>query len=319
MSRMLDCLVCGSCVVDLLTRPVKLDEPIGHGRLHTVGPIEVAAGGITSNAGATMARLGAKVGVLSYVGQDVWADVIRKLYRDEGIDDSTLTAHPTLPTSTTVVAIDEGGERSFFHCVGAPKVLDAAVFLDRLEVFSRCRYMLLGYYSLMPRLEADLPRVLERIREAGCRTALDAAGTGGGMRPLDSILPHLDTYIPSHAEACHQTGLGEAEDPRRIIEVYRKYCRDGLLGVKLGRQGVMLSPEAGQFLCVPAVPAPGPVVDTTGAGDSFLGGLIVGLSRGLGVEDAARLGTAAAACCVTSLGGSTGGRDYATTARLAGL
>ena len=64
---------------------------------------------------------------------------------------------------------------------------------------------------------------------------------------------------------------------------------------------------------------PGKVIDTTGAGDSFFAGLLAGMIRGLDIESAGRLGAAAAGCCVTSVGGSTGGRDYEFTARLAGI
>ncbi|MCE9590035.1 MAG: carbohydrate kinase family protein [Planctomycetes bacterium] len=317
MPPSIDCIVCGSCVVDLLCRPVPLDKPIGRGVLHQCDPILLAAGGITSNAGVTMARLGAKVSVFSYVGRDAWAPVVRNLYRSEGMDDSPLVEHASGATSTTVVLIEETGERSFYHCVGAPKLIDARAYLDRLDLFARSRMALIGYYSLMPNLERDLPEVLHRIRETGCKTALDAAGTGGSMKPLDKILPHLDVWVPSLNEAKHQTGL---DDPRKIIGVYRDCGAPGLLGVKLGgKRGVLLSPGPGQFIEVPSCEPPGPVVDTTGAGDCFYAGLLTGLLRGLSPYDAGRLGAAAAACCVTVLGGANGGRDYAFTAKLAGI
>src|SRR5690606_27092181 len=123
------------------------------------------------------------------------------------------------------------------------------------------------------------------------RTALDAAGRGGTMQPLDRILPNLDVYVPSLAEAQHQTGLS---DPQRMIEMYRDCGAPGLLGVKLGRQGVLLSPAAGEYIHVPVVQPPGEVIDTTGAGDSFYAGLLAGLLRGLSVEQAGRLGAATA-------------------------
>lgn len=317
MTPSLDCIVCGSCVVDLLCRPVRLDAAIGKGVLHHCEPIGLCGGGITSNAGVTLSRLGARVAAFSYVGKDAWAPVVRNLYRAEGIDDSAMAEHPTSATSTTIVLIDESGERSFYHCVGAPKLLDARAYLDRLDWFARSRMMLLGYYSLMPNLESDLPEVLHRIRETGCKTALDAAGTGGGMKPLDRILPHLDVWVPSLNEAKHQTKL---DDPRKIIEMYRGCGAPGLLGVKLGgKRGVLLSPKTDEFVEVPSCEPPGPVVDTTGAGDSFFAGLLAGLLRGLSVYDAGRLGAAAAACCVTVLGGSGGGRDYAFSSKLAGI
>ena len=65
--------------------------------------------------------------------------------------------------------------------------------------------------------------------------------------------------------------------------------------------------------------APGPVIDTTGAGDCFYAGLLSGLLREMTIEQAGRLGAAAGACCVTGLGATAGLRDFAETARLAGL
>ena len=314
-----DCIVCGSCVVDLLCRPVDLSKPIGAGVLHYADPVVLTGGGITLNSGVTMARLGAKVAIHSFVGDDAWAPVVRNLIRQEGIDDQLLTVHPTAATSTTVVAIDTSGERSFFHCVGAPQLLEAAALLDHLDIISRAKIFLLGYYSLMPNLEPDLPEVFRRIRGTGCKTALDAAGEGGSMQPLEQLLPHLDVYVPSLREACHQTGH---DDPQKIIAAYRRCVpggAPGLLGVKLGTDGVLLSPKADEFVHVDMIDAPGEVIDTTGAGDSFYAGLLTGLLRGMSVADSGKLGAAAAVYCVTVIGGSTGGRDYPTTAKLAGL
>lgn len=312
-----DCVVAGSCVVDLLCQPVALTKPIGAGVLHEVGAMGMTAGGITSNAGICLARLGMKVGVLSYVGDDEWGVVLRRLLVEGGVDDAMLAAHPTAPTSTTVVVIDESGERSFLHCVGAPKLIDAAVLRSQMDVLRRTRYLLLGYYSLLPNLEGELGEVLAEIRRGGCKTALDAAGNGGTMQPLEGILPELDVYVPSLAEARHQTGL---EDPRAIIERYRGCGGRGLLGVKLGgRNGVLLSPAEGEFVQIESCEPPGAVVDTTGAGDCFYAGLLAGLMRGMSLEEAGRVGAASAACCVTAIGGSAGCRGWEFTCGVAGL
>jgi sugar/nucleoside kinase (ribokinase family) len=309
-------VLCGSCVVDILVRPVPLDVPIRGGRLIETQPIEVTTGGIVSNAGIAMARLGMKVAAFSYTGNDDWASVIHRNLEREGLDCRSLTRHPTGATSTTVVLIDPSGERSFAHCVGAPRLMDKVLFLDHLDLFAQSRMALIGYYSLMPRLEPDLPEILAAIRDVGCRTALDAAGSGGTRQPLDRILPHLDVYVPSRAEGTHQTG---EQDPRRIIEVFRQCGAPGLLGVKLGDEGSLLSPAPDEFIEIACVPAPGPVVDTTGAGDSYYAGLLTGLLRGLSVEQSGRLAAATGAWCVTGYGATAGLRDMKETARLAGL
>ena len=66
----LDCVVCGSCVVDVLVRPVPLDEPIGAGKLIRTEPLELTTCGIVSNSGITRARLGRRVDAFTYVGKD---------------------------------------------------------------------------------------------------------------------------------------------------------------------------------------------------------------------------------------------------------
>jgi len=316
MDKTIDCIVCGTCTVDILVKPFPVEEPIGGGRLICVDPIEATTGGIVSNSGMTLVRLGMRVAAFSYLGEDAWASIVRAKYQAEGMDTSGLISHPTAPTSATAVLVDRSGERSFAHHPGAPTLMDRALFLDRLDLFARSRMALIGYYSLLPSLEADLPEVLARIRQTGCQTALDAAGDGGALEPLDRCLPHLDVYVPSFAEASRQTGQNE---PERIIEVFRRCGAEGLVGVKLGSRGALLSPRPGELVAIDAVPPPGPVLDTTGAGDAFYAGLVCGLLRGMDAHDAGRLAAAAGACCITGLGASAGLRDFEQTAKLAGV
>jgi sugar/nucleoside kinase (ribokinase family) len=316
MDKTFDCVVVGSCVVDVLARPVPLTTAIGGGRLIESDPLVLTTGGIVSNSGITLARLGMRVAAFTYVGDDAWADVIRQRYAAEGVDTSALVTRKDGATSTTAVLIDPSGERTFVHCVGAPRLLDKQAILSRLDLFAKSRAVLFGYYPLMTRLQPDFPEVLTAIRETGCLTALDAAGDGGTMDPLAKMLPHIDFYLPSEAEAQHQTGR---TDPRAIIAAFRDAGAKGWLGIKLGSKGALLSPTPGEFVDVPAVQAPGPVVDTTGAGDCFYGGVLAGVLRGLSPAQAGRLGAAAGACCVTGLGATTAVRGYDETAQLAGL
>jgi sugar/nucleoside kinase (ribokinase family) len=316
MKKDIDCVLCGSCVADLLVRPVPLETAIGGGKLFAVDPVQLVTGGISCNAGIAMARLGMKAAMFTYVGRDDWGPQIRRRLETEGVDCTMLLEHPTAPTSTTVALIDPGGERSFAHCVGAPKLLNRGLMLEHLDFFARSRLFLLGYYSLMPNLEADLPEIFAAIRQTGCQTALDAAGSGGGMQPLDRILPHLDVYVPSYAEGQHQTGRSE---PRAIIDAFRQCGASGLLGVKLGSKGALLSPAAGQYIDIPCVPPPGPVVDTTGAGDCFYAGLLTGLLRGFDVRQAGLLAAATGACCVAGMGATAGIRNFTETAKMAGV
>ena len=244
MTKDFDCVLCGSCVADLLVRPVPLETPIGGGKSapRRADPSDHRRHRLQLRHRHGPARHESRR--LQLRRQRRLGRVIRRRLESEGVDCSGLLTHPTAATSTTAVLIDPSGERSFAHCVGAPKLMDKALFLEHLDLFARSRMMLVGYYSLMPNLEGDLPEVLAAIRKTGCQTALDAAGDGGTMQPLDRILPHVDVYVPSHNEATHQTGH---DDPRKIIDAYRSCGAPGLLGVKLGTKGALLSPAAGQY------------------------------------------------------------------------
>jgi sugar/nucleoside kinase (ribokinase family) len=311
-----DAILCGSCVLDILLRPVPLEEPIGHDQLVRVDPIRVCPGGFVSNAGIAMARLGMRVAALTYVGDDEWGPILRSKYAEEGVDTRYLQVLPDTNSSTTAVTIDAEGRRSFIHCAGAPKRIDQQLLLGHLDLFAQSRAMLIGYYPLFPNLLDDLAEVLAAVRGTGCLTAMDAAGGGGSMQPLGSILPHVDVYVPSLQEAAQQTGLVE---PEAIIRTYRDCGAPGLLGVKLGARGAVLSPRAGEIIQIPPVPPPGEVVDTTGAGDTFYAGLVTGLLNGLSPHDAGRLAAATGACCVAGMGGTAAVRSFEETARMAGL
>ena len=316
MNHSSDCIVCGTCVADMLVRPVPLDTAVGGGRLFHVDPIAATVGGIVCNTGTAMRRLGASVAAAAIVGDDLWGDLIRARLTSERIDISGIEAVPDGATSTTAVLIDAGGERSFAHHIGVAGRLDAAFIRRHLARFARSRIAVLGYVGLLPALEPTLADIVAEIRATGCHVAVETGGSGGSLMDVAAALPHLDLFVPSLDEARRQTGLAS---PREIIDCYRSHGASGILGVKCGSDGSLISPSPGVIVEVPCVPAPGPVIDTTGAGDAFLAGLVVGLLRDMPVAHAGLLAAATAACCVTAAGATTGLRNLEETLRLAGI
>jgi sugar/nucleoside kinase (ribokinase family) len=305
-----DCLVCGTCVADVLVRPVPLATPIGGGRLFQVDPIEATTGGIVCNTGIALRRLGMTVAAASLVGDDPWGALVRSRLEAEGICTRALDRHPTLATSSTAVLIAKDGERSFAHHVGAPHAIDLAFVRRQAMHFARARVVVLGYFGLLPGLEPALAEAIALVKADGARVAVETGGSGGTLAELVPALPYIDLYVPSLDEAVHQTGLA---NPRDIIACYRDHGAAGLVGVKRGSLGTLLSPAAGEFVDIPCIPAPGPVADTTGAGDSFLAGLLAGTLRGMPPRDAGMLGAATAACCVTGIGATAGLRSFEET------
>ncbi|MGI9177870.1 MAG: carbohydrate kinase family protein [Pirellulales bacterium] len=316
MNDSTDCIVCGTCVADILVRPVPLDTAVGGGRLFHVDPITATVGGIVCNTGTAIRRLGASVAAAAFVGEDVWGNLIRERLTSERIDIAGIEADHDGATSTTAVLIDAGGERSFAHHIGAAGLLDAAFIRRHLARFARSRIAVIGYVGLLPALEPTLAEIVAEIRATGCRVAVETGGSGGSLVDVSAALPHVDLFVPSLDEARRKTGLA---DPREIIDCYRSHGAAGILGVKCGPDGSVLSPSPGVIVEVPCVPAPGPVVDTTGAGDAFLAGLVVGLLHDMPVARAGLLAAATAACCVTAAGATAGLRSLDEALRLAGI
>ncbi len=312
----IDCVVCGTCCVDIVMRPMPLQRAFGRDRMRLLDTIQATTGGIVANVGNAMGRLGLNVAALSFVGRDHWASVILNDLESNQVDTSRMSALAEAGTSITAVMIDENGEHSFGHFPGAMASINARLIRDNIDLFAASKIAMIGYYALMPEFDAELPNLMPEIHATGCQTAMDAAGAGGSLQPLDRILPHLDFYVPSLAEARSQTG---EDDPQRMIEVFRECGAPGLLGIKLGADGALLSPRSGDFLRINAVSPPGEVVDTTGAGDCFYAGLLAGLMSGHSIEDSGKIGAAAGACCITEFAGTQGVIDLAATAALAGV
>jgi len=309
-----DAAVVGTCVADILVRPVPLTQSIGGGRLFHVDPLEVTTGGIVCNTGIGLARLGLSVAAVSLVGGDLWGGLVRERLAAEGLDTTGIEAAAAAATSTTAVLIDASGERSFAHHVGACAAIDLAWIRRQRPLFARADWVILGYAGLLPGLEPDIAAAVAAIRDCGCRVALETGGDGGRLADVAPALPLLDCYVPSLDEAAAQTGC---DDPLAIVARYRELGAAKIVGVKLGSRGTLLSPAPGELHAIPCLPAPGPVVDTTGAGDALLAGLVAGLIRGLPPFDAGLLGAANAACCVTAAGATAGLRSFAETSSLA--
>lgn len=310
VDRMAQVLVCGLATVDIVARPVELDHGVQAGRLVPIDQIEVTTGGIVSNSGIAFARWGIPVAAIACVGADPWAEFIQATYEREGLSATGLIRVPNQSSSATIVLVDEKGQRSFLFCRGAAPHLTFENFESRYQQTGPCSWVLFGYFSLFDEFDRQLPAMVETARRLGCKTALDSAGQGGTHTTLQPILPHLDLYVPSFDEAVEQTGRVE---PRDILRSFRDWGARGIVGLKLGSRGAILSPHDGEYIDVAPVVPRDPIVDTTGAGDAFYAGLIAGLLRGLNLSDAGRLAAAAGAMCVTGVGATSGLRSWDET------
>src|ERR1043166_5975945 len=295
MDHRLDCIVCGNLVADIIGRPVDALVPkhnVGHTRLDE---IRLFTGGFACNASMALAKLGAKTGVLGRVGNDEWKGAICRTLQQHGIDVSELITDPDFQTSPTIVCGDWPGDRTFYHTLGAQGNLSAADVIHRLPYIRQSKLFALGYYGILPAMEGDLPAMLKTLKvECGVKILLDTCGSVRPTLPdLARSLPFVDFFIPSFHEAVTLTGR---QDPAEMAKIFRENGAPFVTGVKLGAEGCLLD-DGRQSVRMPALPA-ARVVDTTGAGDSFLAGIIAAFLHGLDLEQMARFANAVGHCCV---------------------
>jgi sugar/nucleoside kinase (ribokinase family) len=199
-----------------------------------------------------------------------------------------------------MVMVSVDGERTFFHYLGA----NAELNYDDVDfnIVKETKILHIAGSFLMPSFDGEpASRVLKQAREWGITTSLDTAwdSKGNWLNVLEPCLQYLDIFMPSIEEARMVTGKN---DPSEVAEFLLSYGIK-IVALKMGERGSYVrTPDWELYLPVYKVET----VDATGAGDAFAAGFLAGVAKGWNYKDAARLGNAVGACCVTAIGSSAG-------------
>lgn len=305
----MDAAIFGLIVADVIAEPMDLRDPPDPGGLGLLNSLTVTTGGNVCNTGVAMAKLGMKVAAAGLVGDDVLGTAVIERLKQAGVDTLAVFINDQGQTSATVVAVEPGGERCFFHVPGVTRLLDTAAFRRCMPMFKQSAYVHIGYFGLLPALTPELPELLYELHRLAPQTkvALDTVNPPAEWDLLKPILPRLDVFVPSRVEAAALTG---EDDPQKMIAAFREQMTRGLIGIKLDAEGCYLDDGMTSVL-VPSYPVN--VVDTTGAGDTWFGGLMTGLIKGMPVERAGQFANRVAADCCTALGASAGVRSFDET------
>src|SRR5689334_11263704 len=111
----MDAAIFGLIVADLVASPMDLRHPPAPGGLHVLNTLELTTGGNACNVATAMAKLGMCVATAGLIGKDVLGAAIIDRLKTFGIDTSSIFTTDKAQTSATVVAVEPGGERCFFH------------------------------------------------------------------------------------------------------------------------------------------------------------------------------------------------------------
>jgi len=239
------------------------------------------------------ARLGAQVTMSGRVGDDDFGRAQQRNLAQEGIDVTHVSVDPEEATGIALITLDAAGQNSIILAPGANMRLTVAHVEAAAQTIADAEI-------LICQLESPLEvvtRAIELARAQGVRVILNPAPA----RPLDTALLHLVDYlIPNESETTLLTGI-QVTDLSSAEKAAANLRERGVSTVilTLGEQGALLANARG-MIHVPGYSVE--VVDTTAAGDAFVGGFAVALAEGQPLPEAVRFANAAGALAVTRLG-----------------
>ncbi|MBU1329792.1 MAG: ribokinase [Gammaproteobacteria bacterium] len=284
-------LVIGSLNMDLVVRAPRLPLP---GETLSGEQFATVPGGKGANQAVAAARLGARVAMLGCLGDDAYSTQLRAGLAAEGIDHSGVTSLPGRASGVALIVVGADSQNAIVVVAGSNAELDAA-HLARFDA------SLQNADIVICQLEVPLATVgvaLQRAHALGKTVILNPAPAVGPL-PAD-WLSCIDYLIPNESEAAALSGLpvsSQAEAGLAAQQLLAAGARRVL--VTLGAAGVLHATPAGlQHFPAQAIQA----VDTTAAGDTFVGGFAAALAQGLDEAEAIRFGQAAAALSVTRAG-----------------
>ena len=250
-------------------------------------------GGKGANQAVACARMGARVAMVGRVGADANGEVLRAALVADGIDATEVDALTTAHTGVAMIWVEDGGQNRIALAPGANGLLDVAG-VERAAALIEAATMLIVQLEVpMAAVEA----AVARAHRAGVTVLMNAAPA---MALSASLWPQIDLLVVNESEAAalSDAAVVDPASAARAGATLRERGPDRVL-VTLGAQGVVVV-DAGGASHAPACPVQ--AVDTTAAGDTFIGALAAALCEGRTLDEAVALGQAASALCVTRRG-----------------
>ena len=272
----------GSLNIDLVYR---LDHLVLPGETQAAERFDRFCGGKGLNQSIALARAGAKTLHAGKIGPD--GEMLLSALREAGVDVSPVTVGQE-PSGHAVIQVERSGQNAIIIYAGAngcisEKEIDAA--LSRMEK---------GDWLLLQNEINSIPAIIRKAKARGLRIAFNPAPMDEGVKtyPLDLI----DLFVVNETEAAALTGLAEEEDALTAME---QTYPSAIHVVTLGSRGSLCSAE-GQRYAVEAKKVQ--AVDTTAAGDTYIGYFLALLMEGKSVDVCMEMATRASAIAVSRMG-----------------
>jgi ribokinase len=282
--------VAGSINMDVVAtadRHPKIGETVAGKAVHYF------PGGKGANQAVAAAKLGAPSTLIGRLGTDAFGQQLRTFLSQQGIDLALVKDTADIHTGTAIITIADAdntivvvpGANALVSAedVAAPVLAKGDVAVSQFEI-----------------PQATIAAFFKRARAAGATTILNPAPAmecGSGLLDLVDILILNETELGLLTQA----ELHDTDEPARFIEAARRLpaASDKVICVTLGKRGVLALVHGEPSLIAGRVVK---AVDTTGAGDCFVGALAAQLANGKPIRDALEYANAAASICVQRMG-----------------
>jgi sugar/nucleoside kinase (ribokinase family) len=287
-----DIIVVGDCNPDIVLRGEDVRPEFGqHEKVVPDGALVVGgSGSITASA---CARLGLRTRFIGATGNDLFGHFMLAQLRDWGVDTALCPVVDNVGTGFSVV-LSEGGDRAILTHKGTIDCLRAENLpLDELV---RAPHVHITSFFLQPGLAAQLPALVSALRASGVTVSIDPNWDpiGNWDNGLVSLLGSVDVFLPNAAEARAISGTKDTSTAALQLATAGNLVvvKDGENGCIAAQQGTVTSEPGLEVRCV----------DTTGAGDAFDAGFLLGWLEKLPLADCLAYGCSAGALSTRSIG-----------------
>lgn len=292
-------VVIGSINMDLVLRVPRMPLP---GETLTGGAFRTIPGGKGANQAVACARLsgkvaagGQQVAMVGCVGDDAFGATLRAALVGDGIIDSHITTLPGVASGIASILVDDNGQNSIVIAGGANDLLSPAHIDAAKELIDQADIVVLQLETPM----ATVVHAIKLARSLGKTVVLNPAPAASLP---DGVLELVDYLIPNEIEAAMLAGVSpQGADVQALAAALQKLGSDNVI-ITLGSKGVHAALYGGDFTFPAEVVQ---AVDTTAAGDTFIGGFVAGLASGMDEAESIQQGQRAAAWSVTKPGAQT--------------
>lgn len=286
--------VIGSFVVDLMARCPHLPSP---GETVKGSFFRLGAGGKGYNQAVAAAKAGADLFFSTKVGEDEFARILYSGLKDNGLSDNVVFSCSEAATGAALISVDEQTSQNEIVVVpGSCECITGEEIQEMFKHLDDVRYLLLQLEINTDAME----EIIERAYEAGIKVILNPAPV---QKIDDKVFRHLYAIVPNEVEAQILSGKNYSGDSdcSGMADFFLEKGVENVI-ITLGKRGAYVR-SAGNGFFIDNYPDIR-VVDSTGAGDAFCGGLLAALGEGSSFEESARFANVVSNLSVTRLGTS---------------